>query len=180
MEPTPTLTELDRWLSALNEEKVEIELRQLEDEATALQESLKEGATRLGLIQAQMSRARQALELKREAARPKTMQALGLAVGLGVTTYAAATQGEKLRGREAIRRVVRENTGVVTWTIPAMVAALTAAPWAEDGETHAVGVAMQRMEKAGEFTRPQKGVYQVTRSGEEALSILDLGAGDVR
>ncbi len=68
-----------------------------------------------------------------------------------------------LRGREAIRAVVRE-IGKSDWRIGEMVSAISSRGW--PGNAHSVGVNLSRMARDGEFTKPDLGLY---RASEELL-----------
>lgn len=182
MNSHPT-NEIDRWLASLNERRVADELEQMEQRVSELEERIKADTGELGDLRLRIAKSRNALAIKRALVgreKPTTWSTM-------LTMLAAATTASKgegaldapSRGREAVRALMKERPDVAEWTIGTVLSELVSRGWADPDDSHAVGVSLSRMARAGELERLRKGIYRLPRS-DETESELDLRLGPER
>lgn len=167
-------TELDRWLSLLDEGRLAADVRRKEQEADELEARLRAEAAELHRLRDEIRKAHLALEFRREL-MPTPVD------GNGAPRPAAQEESESPappRGREAIRRLLAERPDVLQWTIPTVLTELVSRGWAQPDDEHAVGVSLSRMARAKELHRPRKGVYELPREDGGDTLHLNLGDGE--
>jgi hypothetical protein len=173
-------SDVEKWLAALPEKSIETELEELR---------LKERE-----IQNRIAVREQALTIKRSLsaesdgedsdASPVEREASGQVPAAESDRPAIGVVNPPMRGREAIRQIIKLSSNRVEWTIPDMLAALHQRNW--PANTHSVQVALSRMFKDGELGRVSPGVYIVPdhASNGRAAGTLDdfldpdVGEGD--
>jgi len=177
-------SDVEKWLAALPEKSIEVELEKLRLEEREIQQRI---AVR-----------EQALTIKRalsaedagdaDTVPPQRQRELsGQEPAVDGDRPMIGTVNPPMRGREAIRLIIKSTPNRTEWTIPDMLAAFHRRNW--PANTHSVQVNLSRMHRDGELGKAGTGVYVVPQGNpageggptgtlDDFLSPNDNGEGD--